>query len=77
MKIWTKRAVALAVLAASAGPLTAQESDKLVATMTDWSVFVEEAPSKECWGVSALQQTAIRHHQGHLPPRPHPQPQAG
>lgn len=57
MNIWTKRAVALAVLAASAGPLTAQESDKLVATMTDWSVFVEETPSKECWGVTKPKET--------------------
>ncbi|WP_430465402.1 invasion associated locus B family protein [Tabrizicola sp.] len=30
----------------------AQESTNRVATMTDWSVFVEENP-KECWGVSS------------------------
>lgn len=32
------------------------QSDNLVATKTDWSVFTEETP-KECWGVSSPQQT--------------------
>lgn len=31
-------------------------SDNLVATKTDWSVFVEENP-KECWGVSSPKET--------------------
>lgn len=42
--------VAALVLAA---PAVAQESTNRVAAQTDWSVFIEENPSKECWGVSA------------------------
>lgn len=57
MNSWIKQAMALAVLAASSGPLAAQESQNLVATMTDWSVFVEETPSKECWGVTKPKET--------------------
>lgn len=57
MNSWTKRAMSLAVLAALAGPMAAQESQNLVATMTDWSVFVEETPSKECWGVTKPKET--------------------
>ena len=36
-----------------AAPVAAQESTNRVAAQTDWSVFIEENPSKECWGVSA------------------------
>lgn len=35
----------------------AQESTNRVATITDWNVFVEETPSKECWGVSKPKET--------------------
>ncbi|MFE3836687.1 invasion associated locus B family protein [Pseudogemmobacter sonorensis] len=35
----------------------AQESTNRVGTMTDWNVFVEESPSKECWGVSKPKET--------------------
>lgn len=34
-------------------PAGAQESTNRVAAETDWSVFIEEEPAKECWGVSA------------------------
>lgn len=34
-------------------PALAQESTNRVAAETDWSVFIEEEPAKECWGVSA------------------------
>lgn len=36
-----------------AGSAIAQESTNRVAAQTDWSVFIEESPDKECWGVSA------------------------
>ena len=34
-------------------PAMAQESTNRVAAETDWSVFIEEDPAKDCWGVSA------------------------
>jgi hypothetical protein len=41
-------------------PAVAQESTNNVATMTDWSVFMEDDP-KECWGVSSPREsTATR-----------------
>jgi Invasion associated locus B (IalB) protein len=53
----------LALAAVTLAPFTfvgavafAQESNNRVATMTDWSVFVEETP-KECWGVSKPKET--------------------
>ena len=57
MNSWTTRVMALAVATAMAAPMGAQESTNLVATMTDWSVFVEETPSKECWGVTKPKET--------------------
>ncbi len=41
-----------ALALALAAPAAAQESTNVVATQTDWSVFIEENP-KECWAVSA------------------------
>ncbi|MCC5955118.1 MAG: hypothetical protein JJU07_03370 [Natronohydrobacter sp.] len=35
----------------------AQESTNRVAAETDWSVFVETSPTKECWAVSAPRET--------------------
>jgi hypothetical protein len=35
----------------------AQESTNRVAVKTDWSVFTEEQPQRECWGVSAPKET--------------------
>ncbi|MFN7003168.1 MAG: invasion associated locus B family protein [Roseinatronobacter sp.] len=35
----------------------AQESTNRVAAETDWSVFVENNPTKECWAVSAPRET--------------------
>jgi hypothetical protein len=57
MNTWTTRALALAVACTVAQASSAQESQNLVATMTDWSVFVEESPSKECWGVTKPKET--------------------
>ncbi len=60
MKSWMTRIVLGAGLAAFAGGAWAQDaaaqSDNLVATKTDWSVFTEDSP-KECWGVSSPKQT--------------------
>jgi hypothetical protein len=64
MTSWMTRAAMVAVTGASltmfAGNAAAQtttgQSDNLVATKTDWSVFTEETP-KECWGVSSPKQT--------------------
>lgn len=35
----------------------AQQSSNRVAAKTDWSVFVENKPEKECWSVSAPKKT--------------------
>lgn len=43
-------AVSIAMIASTG---FAQESTNRVAAKTDWSVFVEENPKKECWAVSA------------------------
>lgn len=59
MKSVTISTVAAAWLAASMGAGLAQDtgtSTNLVATETDWSVFVEDNP-KECWGVSSPKET--------------------
>ena len=64
MTSWMTRAVmaavttaGLTVLAGGAlGQSTTGQSDNLVATKTDWSVFTEESP-KECWGVRSPKQT--------------------
>ena len=60
MTSWMTRTVMGASLALMAGGALAQDvaaqSDNLVATKTDWSVFTEETP-KECWGVSSPKQT--------------------
>jgi Invasion associated locus B (IalB) protein len=46
------RLLAVTAVAFAGAVASAQEqSDNLIATMTDWNVFVEESP-KECWGVS-------------------------
>jgi len=44
------------VLALGASPAMAQDSSNVVATPTDWSVFVDGTP-KECWGVSPPKET--------------------
>ena len=60
MTSWMTGAVAGASMALLAGVAAAQtttgQSDNLVATKTDWSVFTEDSP-KECWGVSSPKQT--------------------
>jgi hypothetical protein len=53
MTIWKTRAIAGVALALTALPVFAQESTNRVATKTDWSVFTEDKPQKECWGVSS------------------------
>jgi len=47
MASWMTRTLLGMTLALGATALQAQESSNVVATMTDWSVFVEESP-KEC-----------------------------
>ena len=62
MTSWITRAaiagaVTMAMLAQGALAQDATgQSDNLVATKTDWSVFTEEDP-KECWGVSSPKET--------------------
>lgn len=54
------RGVGAAIFAlAGIGATTAnaQESTNRVSASTDWSVFVEDQPSKECWGVSQPKET--------------------
>lgn len=46
------RLALVAALSLTALLAHAQESTNRVATMTDWNVFTEDEPSKECWGVS-------------------------
>ena len=50
------RLLAVTVVAFAGAIASAEESDNLIATMTDWNVFVEETP-KECWGVSKPKET--------------------
>lgn len=52
--------VALAAALVTTAPILgvqAQESTNRVAAETDWSVFVESSPTKECWAVSAPRET--------------------
>lgn len=42
----------MAVCLAAASAAYAQESDNRVDAKTDWSIFVETDPAKECWVVS-------------------------
>ncbi len=56
MASWMTRTLLGMTLALGATAHQAQESSNVVATMTDWSVFVEESP-KECWGVSSPKET--------------------
>jgi invasion protein IalB len=42
----------MAVCLAAASVAYAQESSNRVDAKTDWSIFVEEQPTKECWVVS-------------------------
>ena len=60
MTRWMRRTVMGAGMVCMAAGGFAQnttgQSDNLVATKTDWSVFTEEKP-KECWGVSSPKQT--------------------
>jgi hypothetical protein len=58
MTAWMRRCTGGAIVAAlTAGtlavPASGQQSTNRVATETDWSVFVEESPQRECWAVTA------------------------
>lgn len=53
MTRWMMRTLVGVALSLAALPALAQESTNRVATKTDWSVFTEDKPSKECWGVSS------------------------
>jgi hypothetical protein len=52
-----RRALGAAAIALAATAAQAQESTNRVALMTDWNVFVEDSPQKECWGVSKPKET--------------------
>ena len=59
MTSWMTRAVlgaGLACMGLGGIAQTTAQSNNLVATKTDWSVFTEDTP-KECWGVSSPKQT--------------------
>jgi len=49
-------AVALAALAVTPAPVAAQEAASAVASVNDWTIFVDSA-KKECWGVSKPKET--------------------
>jgi hypothetical protein len=51
------RTLAVAAITLAATSAFAQESTNRVATMTDWNVFTEDNPQKECWGVSKPKET--------------------
>lgn len=51
------RTLAVAAMTLAGAAAQAQESTNRVATMTDWNVFTEDEPSKECWGVSKPKET--------------------
>jgi Invasion associated locus B (IalB) protein len=51
------RLAVVAAISFAAVGANAQESTNRVATMTDWNVFTEDEPSKECWGVSQPKET--------------------
>lgn len=53
MTRWMTRTLVGVSLSLAALPSLAQDSTNRVATKTDWSVFTEDKPSKECWGVSS------------------------
>jgi len=53
MTRWMTRTLVGVALSLAALPSLAQDSTNRVATKTDWSVFTEDKPSKECWGVSS------------------------
>lgn len=55
MKALIIRAAVVAMLAGAGSHTLAQDSTNVVATTTDWSVFVEDNP-KECWGVTIPKQ---------------------
>lgn len=57
MNTTTRRGMAaIAVLTVGLGAAVAQESNNVVATEGDWTVFAAESP-KECWAVSAPKST--------------------
>lgn len=53
MTRWMMRTLVGVTLSLATLPAFAQESTNRVATKTDWSVFTEDKPTKECWGVSS------------------------
>ena len=57
MTSWMTRTLVGVGLALATLPALAQESTNRVATKTDWSVFTEDKPTKECWGVSSPKQS--------------------
>ena len=52
-----RRALGAAAIVLAATTVQAQESTNRVALMTDWNVFTEDSPQKECWGVSKPKET--------------------
>jgi len=49
-----------------AGVATAQESQNVVGSNTDWYVFEEQTPSKQCWVVSSPKETVNTDAQGRI-----------
>jgi|GEM_PF-5013677 len=49
--------IAMLALSLPFTPALAQDSTNRVAAATDWSVFVEETPTKSCWIVSQPKET--------------------
>lgn len=53
--LWKTLSCAALIVAATAAP--AQQSSNRVSTSSDWSVFEEREPQRECWSVSAPKET--------------------
>lgn len=60
------RALIAASLSLAALAASAQESSNQVAANTDWYVFQEDAPSKQCWAVSKPKETVNTDSAGRL-----------
>lgn len=58
----------MAALCAAAPAFAQAESTNRVAAETDWSVFVEEEPSKACWSVSAPKESVATNPEGQVIP---------
>lgn len=57
MSFSVKKGLLVATVALTASQAVAQQSSNQVASNTDWYVFEETSPSKQCWAVSKPKET--------------------